>query len=530
MRHRPSSQWRNGFMLYDGWPAQEGGTDCRQNERRSTHSLLSPAVVLDEVAVVAPPAPSTSASWAARYPAWWTEAAEAHIPAIPAETAPPTRVVGFKPNYPCADTAPAQQPPCPPQTQDHNREPVTAKPPPPPQQQQPRQSAEMQTQTDATRRPPLRSPLMPCMRPTRTVAAPAASKVGSTLRKEAALRKQLVAARRRRLEAVVSGSDPQDAPIDTVRRSPRAAALAAYDRQLSPSGSAREAAGEAAGEAASEAAGERIGEATVDAAGARLGDGEDIAQAAIDIAQRFLGSSLGGYFLDAAQGAHQPRAFSVHEHEESRPTAAAELRVARAAASVAAIVLDRNDSSSCGAGELVVGAEAGEQDAAAVGEAREWMAAGKAAGYEEESGAQSTAAADDGFAAFADFGADAGDGAPDYAAIDAAVARFGLHETVDEDERRAAASGMRVPPPPSQADWMSHGVTGNAEPAFPAAEVAAVPRAPSVWEVDIAPLRGKAPPPAEEARPRRSERMLRPRPAAGGRRSHAGWSAEFELR
>ena len=48
----------------------------------------------------------------------------------------------------------------------------------------------------------------------RPAAAPVASKVGAALRKDAALRKQLVAARRRRLAAIVAGASPEDAPID----------------------------------------------------------------------------------------------------------------------------------------------------------------------------------------------------------------------------------------------------------------------------------------------------------------------------
>ena len=72
-RPRPSSAWRHGYMLYDGWPAQEGGPESSHNARRSSHSLINPAVTLEDAAAHQAPEPPRAASWVARYPAWWAE-------------------------------------------------------------------------------------------------------------------------------------------------------------------------------------------------------------------------------------------------------------------------------------------------------------------------------------------------------------------------------------------------------------------------------------------------------------------------
>ena len=40
--HKPSHAWRTGWLLYEGWPAQEGGTDS-EHRQRDSHDLLRPA-------------------------------------------------------------------------------------------------------------------------------------------------------------------------------------------------------------------------------------------------------------------------------------------------------------------------------------------------------------------------------------------------------------------------------------------------------------------------------------------------------
>ena len=70
---RPSARWRAGFITYDGWPAQEGGTDSAHHDRRATRSsLFQPAVTVAEAFsnqfqyTERPPH-----HWTKRYPAWW---------------------------------------------------------------------------------------------------------------------------------------------------------------------------------------------------------------------------------------------------------------------------------------------------------------------------------------------------------------------------------------------------------------------------------------------------------------------------
>lgn len=117
---------------------------------------------------------------------------------------------------------------------------------------------------------------MACMRVPpkkhKPAAAPATSRVGAALRREAAYRNELAAARRRRLEAVIAGAHPDDAPISTVPASLRLD-TARWHEVVAPS--PRRAEGEA--------------------------DEADEADA-IGIAQRFLGSSFGAQFVAAAEG------------------------------------------------------------------------------------------------------------------------------------------------------------------------------------------------------------------------------------
>ena len=255
--HKASSQWRSGFLLYEGWPAQEGGTDSHAHVQRTTYDLLSPSMVVAEAPVTAPARASATRPWTDRYPAWWTETtphsseerAAASPPADTPVTAPSLHLLA---EVPPPTTTPSTS----------ARAVATVE-----------QQTQTQPQSTASQAAPVRSPFMPCMRqPQRRkpAAAPAVSRVGTTLRREAALRKSLAAARRRRLEAVIGGVDPADAPIAT-------------PPSLEAEGGLRSA--------------------------------QEEADAAITIAQRFLSSSLGGHFLAAAAGG-QPRGFPLHEAEE----------------------------------------------------------------------------------------------------------------------------------------------------------------------------------------------------------------------
>jgi hypothetical protein len=400
-----------------------------------------------------------------------------------------------------------------------------------------------QTQTPGGRVPPLRSPLMPCMRPRQPpVGAPAASKVGLELRREAALRKQLVAARRRRLEAVVSGTSPDDAPIAPVTaRAPHAARL-----DTASAGAASACAASAAGESVAGA------ERRLAAAGL------DEAEAALAIAQRFLGSSLGGHFTDAAAGEARPRPFSFREPATRPPPAtyvgavggrgAAGVRVAGAAASAAA---------------AMVGGRAEDDEVAGGDDARD--AVGEFYGdFYGDGGGLSYGDGDgdgDGLSHGDGDGLSHGDGdgdddeliasAPRHAfepstmllprsldAVEVSHARYGLHEpqTLFAHDREAARHAPLAPHASAAED-------GDSAPAWMPSDLstatmscaAAASRAPSrpeggtratAWEVDVSALRGPAPPLEQE--PRRVAAPPRPSPASG-RRTHAGWACEFVM-
>ena len=158
-KKKPSSAWRHGYMLYDGWPAQEGGPESSHNTRRSTHSLIAPAVTLEDAAArpePEPPVDARAASWAARYPAWWTEgqtvakaatiieawtAAAAHEPAQ--ATAPRIADEGLVPSTTVSVAPPSHAMPPPP-------------PPPPaaPAQHQPQADAPQAAPASGPRRAP----------------------------------------------------------------------------------------------------------------------------------------------------------------------------------------------------------------------------------------------------------------------------------------------------------------------------------------------------------------------------------------
>ena len=80
---KPSHAWREGWLLIDGWPTQEGVADSAEHDYRS-HDIRQPAATLD--------GGEAGASWshplgaaAARYPSWWPVAPEP----TPAPPAPP---------------------------------------------------------------------------------------------------------------------------------------------------------------------------------------------------------------------------------------------------------------------------------------------------------------------------------------------------------------------------------------------------------------------------------------------------------
>ena len=401
-------------------------------------------------------------------------------------------------------------------------------------------TAETQTQTPKGRVKQLRSPLMPCMKaalqpPSRPAAAPVASKVGAALRKDAALRKQLVAARRRRLAAIVAGASPEDAPIDPSAvghpgRAPQGGSVAF--EALGDDGAGEEE--PAQGEEVEAGVGPLGAPRSSVAAGLAAGLGE--AEAAILIAQRFLGTSLGAHFADQASGARTPRPFAVHD---DRPTAAASMRVTAAAAAAAAALID--DGS--GEGTLCYSSSAAPAHA------------GEAGGGSGGDGALPFDAAVVGERAAHD-------------AIDSAIARFGLHDMRDDADREeaarvAAALLPRLDGGPvaageaedeEEAEAIMEAARRAVDPAI--AMIAAAPppppygrsragaaasacaadqdtvRQPTAWEVDVSELR--KPPPAAAAAPTHTEgardeepppRPPRP-PPKGQRRSHADWTYE----
>ena len=188
-------------MLYDGWPAQEGGTDSGRHPRRESHDALQPA--------------ERGAS--GTYPAWWpvdeeeskprpttavrstAAPAAATEPTVAAEKAPVTVDASTEtaaPSKPSVGTS--MQAPAPAEATAHGGK-------------QPAKMANQQTQTKRGSEPKLRrlrQPLMPCMKapPQQNVsrAPPTRSRVAAELKREAVLRSQLEAARRHRLQAMVA--------------------------------------------------------------------------------------------------------------------------------------------------------------------------------------------------------------------------------------------------------------------------------------------------------------------------------------
>ena len=523
---KPSSRWRQGALMdgASGWPASEGTTVTH----RGIVDQWAPNETMESADPASPDASPPSVIWTARYPAWWpSEPPEAPKPVAAAQKAggattaarrpeaarPAARPVDVEDDVPGASYS------------EH-----TVSPPPPPPETK---TIATQTAVKTKGNKPKRSPMMPCMRQaapapeTRSVGAPATSKVGLALRREAALKKQLDGARRRRLEAIVSGQDPDEAPI--VPTTTRERALVA-----APGSSAR---------------------TTTAAEQQRLQDaGLDEAEAALVIAQRFLGSSIGGYFTDTAAGSQQPRPFDLSETPKSYAPAAggrgtAGVRVTAAAAGAAASMVD---------------------DAPYVTEETELILAVPRSPVKAEPDGMSAPRSLD--------------------AVESAVSRYGLHDADDPIEvrqmRAAAAAGVArafeqdetprpqsydpaydpVPapvPPRKEAAAAEYPMVMSTvppdtfeEPAWRPAATATTSRSTcaatscgphlaesgsavrnTAWEIDISELRKPASPTKEDAEMREAEQRarersegLRPKPGAReGRRSHSGWMAEFVM-
>lgn len=188
-------------MMYDGWPAQEGGTDSGRHPRRDSHDALQPA--------------ERSASGI--YPAWWpvdeeepeprpkTAPGSTSAPAaapettVAAEKAPVTKDASTETVAPAKpSTGTSTQATAPADAKAHGGK-------------QPAETSNKQTQTARGSEPrlrKLRQPLMPCMKapPQQNVSRkpPTRSRVAAELKREAVLRSQLEAARRHRLQAMVA--------------------------------------------------------------------------------------------------------------------------------------------------------------------------------------------------------------------------------------------------------------------------------------------------------------------------------------
>ena len=575
---RPSSAWRHGFLLYDGWPAQEGGTDSRYNQRRSTHSLLQPAEsCLNAAAQITGPADEKSVPWEARYPAWWTKAdaapssrdATAESSRESSERAPARPLAG-SPSPPvyeaihaasslAANDASAAAAVAPPSTG-----PSVQRGPPSPRVC----SSSVQTQTRTTRTASrlFRTSTMPCQRKKPPAALPPSevtSVVGSQLRRQAALNKQLAAARRRRLAAIVAGADPAEAPLVTI---PRERVTRSRQGSLGRHGGA-----EASG--ADTACGDdvcspqlspmRVAEASTatdaadvtdppkgapesnDAAmagepacstggGARPYEAPDEVQSALDVAQHFLGSTLGQHFVSAASHAGRgppPPSFCITEGVGgARERAATNLGMAPPTAAGATAAM-------CVMGAATVGSR-GSGD-------------GEMAGLEQPLCLTSPASAAAATSRWLEGEGEGTEGAAPRAPralseVCAAVHRFGLHVTADETERRQRAREAALGAAASFGAAPPDGCASSAEGACAMSRLArprAAPATPTIvaWEIDISELRGDAPSKAaaeeEEEEVRRAEPLDHPRGSSRARgrqprqpaRSHAGWVGEFDF-
>ena len=166
------------------------------------------------------------------------------------------------------------------------------------------------------------------------------------------MKKQREAARRRRLEAIVAGARPDDVPIPVSEGGRQQFGRAAKGTREQSTDSAYDASGIAPADVLAEGPGARRVTADEDATA-----GLDAADAALSIAQRFLGSSFGDHFLDSAEGVSRPRPFSLHDGQQ-RPAAGAHraiagLRLSGIAAGAAAAMLPADESDSDEIGRAV---------------------------------------------------------------------------------------------------------------------------------------------------------------------------------
>ena len=210
-RKKPSAAWRSGFLLYDGWPAQEDGTDSHLHSKRRSHDALQPSAV----GVCLEPRPDPGAVWTSRYPVWWADAPPASPPKRTDAAAFPGRDfeadkeedgdARYVWDLPVPKPVPFEsiafgaqgggnQASLPADVEGDSEEAATP----------PVVRCTQQTQTPRTGKGPkggvqrLRQPLMPCMRNAAKARPQAESRVAISLRRDQALQKQLAQARRRR--------------------------------------------------------------------------------------------------------------------------------------------------------------------------------------------------------------------------------------------------------------------------------------------------------------------------------------------
>lgn len=207
---KPSAAWRRGYLLYEGWPAQENGTDSHFHEQRKSYDLRQPcapgivSVVRDEVA------PSV---WTERYPVWWTddsrETDDSRAPApvnalVQREEAGPAQPA-VPPTSSCTWDLPVPRPVtlCTPPERGCTEEESESRTPfsrsTDSQGDSESQLCNQQTQTPRNPskgcQPMLR---MACNRKASTRRPPAESRVAAAHRNDEALRKQMTKARNRR--------------------------------------------------------------------------------------------------------------------------------------------------------------------------------------------------------------------------------------------------------------------------------------------------------------------------------------------
>ena len=397
----------------------------------------------------------------------------------------------------------------------------------------------MQTQTPLGSVTRLRSPFMPCMRPrqlARAAAAPATSAIGPALCGEAAYRKQVAAARQRRLEAIVAGADPVDAPAEIVRH-PRSQT---YKRGAltTAEGDARTSAGTITD----------TGTDTGTATSAGEGSAELAADCAVEIAQRFLSSSVGQYFANVATGVQS--ACTAH----TRPlleAATAHLPANYQVPPPLRSETEQPAGKSAAHAPVLIGPSSAAYDRSlGVDMGRHGTPSSVSNRFEDGD----LLGGADGRAPPPHIGLATNEEIYVVEAVEAAVYRFGLHEPASPGGARLASRsaamvdvceepGCGDVPAASEAggpsgDARLEAVHSRQTPSSLTIHAAPLPRdpagqppprrSPSAWEVDVAELRRPPPEPKEEPRQPPPPLQLRPRPPRGeGKRSHAGWRVDL---